>query len=595
MREIARMIGIYTLGFIIASAYNMYNIIVNKDNIGAVIFIVTIVIWVLSIINMQKTNKVTRAIQSWDIEHSKALETKRLNITNYLDIIRQNGYLASEVDNVITDEVIDGLTWRGKQSVLSATFTALGVLGTFLGLATGLGSLGRTTSDILANIDKLIPAITLAFSTSIVGLALSTLYNLTYIVLENRLFKSIDDLKKRCSIHGVDAPETLQCLNDTLNKFCNNAMIVVQKMNDMSKESEERMIKALEVFKTDVDAKLEAYRKMLDEQNTKSLTENKQIIELYRDETLDSMKEQLDKYRKDLSDWSDKLREQQDSTDQSITMLVGYGENTLKNIEEVSKRIDTIYDKLSIVNFEITDAVDKLSDNTTDLKAAIEKSDETIKEHLTGIVDSVNKSTQAVEAASEIINQQVSTAGVITDKLDTANRLLGDYTERISDMTVEMDRVLTESAKSFTNEATRTINQARDIVSDFDTSFRDNVKATGDTLKSNVDDVIRTTGNRLKEMGDRKFESVSADLEKIVEQEFKSVEAIQKLAKSIGETMIEHKQFTQDLSRESRNSRDNIETSKAISEIMSKDLDIIVRKLNAISELAEGMIKHEEE
>ena len=83
--------------------------------------------------------------------------------------------------------------------------------------------------------------------------------------------------------------------------------------------------------------------------------------------------------------------------------------------------------------------------------------------------------------------------------------------------------------------------------------------------------------------------------EKIVEQEFKSVEAIQKLAKSIGETMIEHKQFTQDFSRESRNSRDNIETSKAISEMMSKDLDIIVRKLNAISELAEGMIKHEEE
>ncbi len=127
--------------------------------------------------------------------HQKTLDSF---FESYLDKTRKqqdSGLIVGDVEDFINEDSLELRNWRGVVLQISGVLTALGLLGTFLGLMTGISSVVFSTLDAtIASIETLLQGIATAFYTSIVGVILSVIFNLVnrivwnYTVREMNLF-----------------------------------------------------------------------------------------------------------------------------------------------------------------------------------------------------------------------------------------------------------------------------------------------------------------------------------------------------------------------------------------------------------------------
>lgn len=93
-----------------------------------------------------------------------------------------NGYAgACGLDEYINEDLIDRIGRSHFNSGMSGTLTGLGILGTFLGLALGLGSFqGDDIYTISDNVGPLLMGMKVAFHTSVYGIFFSLIFNFIY-------------------------------------------------------------------------------------------------------------------------------------------------------------------------------------------------------------------------------------------------------------------------------------------------------------------------------------------------------------------------------------------------------------------------------
>ncbi|GEM_PF-881243 len=105
--------------------------------------------------------------------------------------------------------VLDNVRNRRMAEALPGIFVALGIFGTFLGLVLGLGELEFGKLENLQNgVSHLISGLSLAFLTSLAGIALSIVFSLSYRLSINRLersFLALDGLL--CRIYPFESQE----------------------------------------------------------------------------------------------------------------------------------------------------------------------------------------------------------------------------------------------------------------------------------------------------------------------------------------------------------------------------------------------------
>lgn len=93
-----------------------------------------------------------------------------------------NGYTgACELEEYINEDLLDRVGKSHFNSGMSGTLTGLGILGTFLGLALGLGSFqGDDIYTISDNVGPLLMGMKVAFHTSVYGIFFSLVFNFIY-------------------------------------------------------------------------------------------------------------------------------------------------------------------------------------------------------------------------------------------------------------------------------------------------------------------------------------------------------------------------------------------------------------------------------
>ncbi len=93
-----------------------------------------------------------------------------------------NGYAGGcELDEYINEDLLDKVGMSHFNSGMSGTLTGLGILGTFLGLALGLGSFqGDDIYTISDNVGPLLMGMKVAFHTSVYGIFFSLIFNFVY-------------------------------------------------------------------------------------------------------------------------------------------------------------------------------------------------------------------------------------------------------------------------------------------------------------------------------------------------------------------------------------------------------------------------------
>ena len=97
---------------------------------------------------------------------------------------RETGQIVSDLDEVLNEDVLALHTWKGVIAQLPGTLTGLGILGTFVGLLLGLRGISFVTVEAaLGRVQSILAGINTAFYTSIAGVILSILFNITNNVL----------------------------------------------------------------------------------------------------------------------------------------------------------------------------------------------------------------------------------------------------------------------------------------------------------------------------------------------------------------------------------------------------------------------------
>ena len=93
-----------------------------------------------------------------------------------------NGYMGTcDLEEYINEDLLDRVGKTHFNSGMSGTLTGLGILGTFLGLALGLGSFqGDDIYTISDNVGPLLMGMKVAFHTSVYGIFFSLVFNFIY-------------------------------------------------------------------------------------------------------------------------------------------------------------------------------------------------------------------------------------------------------------------------------------------------------------------------------------------------------------------------------------------------------------------------------
>lgn len=112
---------------------------------------------------------------------------------SYLEIVRdqeEKGVVISDIEDTINEESLAIQSWRGVVLQISGILTALGLLGTFLGLVTGISQVAFSTADAtIDSIENLLRGIATAFYTSIAGVILSIIFNIAYRLVWNIMLR----------------------------------------------------------------------------------------------------------------------------------------------------------------------------------------------------------------------------------------------------------------------------------------------------------------------------------------------------------------------------------------------------------------------
>ena len=105
---------------------------------------------------------------------------------------RKNNMIIEGIDEVINEDELSIRCWQGVILQIPGTLTGLGLLGTFIGLITGISSVQISSVDAtLESIQTLFEGIRIAFYTSISGVILSVLFNMIYKFLWNIMLRDL--------------------------------------------------------------------------------------------------------------------------------------------------------------------------------------------------------------------------------------------------------------------------------------------------------------------------------------------------------------------------------------------------------------------
>lgn len=101
---------------------------------------------------------------------------------------RQNGQIVSDLEDILNEDVLALYSWQGVVAQIPGTLTGLGILGTFIGLLRGLRNINFVTVEAaLSSVQSILTGIDIAFYTSIAGVILSILFNISNNILRNTM------------------------------------------------------------------------------------------------------------------------------------------------------------------------------------------------------------------------------------------------------------------------------------------------------------------------------------------------------------------------------------------------------------------------
>lgn len=114
---------------------------------------------------------------------------------SYAEHVKQQeteGLIPRDIEEVINEDSLALRSWQSVIHQIPGSLTALGLLGTFIGLVTGISQIGFSSVDAaLSSIEVLLSGIRTAFYTSIIGVIFSLMFNILSKLVWNTMLREM--------------------------------------------------------------------------------------------------------------------------------------------------------------------------------------------------------------------------------------------------------------------------------------------------------------------------------------------------------------------------------------------------------------------
>jgi ABC-type transporter Mla subunit MlaD len=417
----------------------------------------------------------------------------------------------------------------GITSYTPTLLTTIGILGTFIGIVSGL--LGFDTADIDGSIGPLLGGLKTAFITSLAGMSLSIFYRvltLSTFLNDNKTEKTPEDIDIK-DIYEVMTAQVkgIESLKEAITDKDDSSLIGQMRLfrSDISDMNKERT-KALNSFEERLWDELNSFAEML----SKSATE--QVIEALNKVIQDfnnNLKEQFGENFKELNN--------------AVKALVTWQENYKNQLNEMTNLYDKGVQSISETESAII-AISTESKNIpkimNQLKDVLEVNQHQITElnrHLDAFKGIRDKAVEAVPEIRAQVEQAIAGAkeantmlanGIIesTDKVKT---VMSESAENYRDTVDRTRAALVESAQATTNASEEIKQQFSDAITDINAKMR--------VLVTELID----GGNSLKESYSGATEKLVSETENLCQSLINEFDHLQrKISNTIESSATEH-------------------------------------------------------
>ena len=483
--------------------------------------------------------------------------------------------------------------------------TSLGILGTFLGIVSGL--LGFDTNNIEDSIGPLLGGLKTAFLTSLMGMSASIFYKL--VVSSGLLSRNREQVVAE---DDVGAVEVFNVMSEQLK--------VLKTLEEKTAARHEDVFKSAEILRDDVASIKENISSQSDS-FTQFQSELWSQLENFAELLSKSATEQvIEALNNVIADFNNKLSEQFGENfarlDSAVLKLVEWQENYKQQLVDMQHKYEL--GVRSIGETEVS--VSKISEHTSAIPSAMEELDSILKVN----AEQLGELQEHLQSFSDVRDAAVASVPEIQNQIDTAitgvqnaNDLLAQgivsSTDKIQEVisasadnyrdTVDQTRAaLTESAQTTANASDEIKDQLTTAVEDLNNNLRNMLEELG-TGGKEIQDSLKAAGKSLFEDTAQFSQRYNEDLVSIrdslavtVDEQGKqhrdSVEKVfAAIEKSISDTLVKNSdtitksmtQFDDSMGEEMTKALEQLGSNLgAITEKFTADYAILIKQMDNI-------------
>lgn len=405
----------------------------------------------------------------------------------------------------------------------------LGILGTFIGLAAGVGSANTglssgIPSEITASLEQLLSGASLAFTSSIVGIILSILFlgierNRSHS-LQSKLYKWVDELEKHLRL--VTVPEIAI-------KQLKQAELATQQLESFNTELVFSIERALEdKIAGPLVPQLERVVQSIEGLRSDRATDASHLIEKSLNQFTATMREQTGSQFEQMASVVGHLNRSLDDATQGFTKnqenLHSMMDSVISNFKtsldaNTTSIIDTLNQSLEGISNTVTSASNKMSEEVvnagsemanhlrTTINGLTEDLASTCMNAISQITDSMtglDKSTTALNQSTLKSEQVLTSMTNFVGKLNTLSNVISSSHQQINELSAQLERTA-EDVQLSSKRAAETLELTRNVVLQMDTTIK--------RLEENQQSTTEAW-NQYQE----RFENVDTSLAKVFEQ-----------------------------------------------------------------------------
>ncbi|MBF0233409.1 MAG: anti-phage defense ZorAB system ZorA [Desulfamplus sp.] len=454
-----------------------------------------------------------------------------------------NTYDASYFFN--TKTLAPGISGSRLTAAVPGFLTAIGVIGTFVGLQLGLTQLNIANDvsieEMKTGVAGVINGAKLAFMTSVWGVLLSVIYNFIEKIIESatkrkiiRLQNMIDGLFNR-----ISPEEQLQCIANDGRQSRESLQGLAEKIGDKMQES---LFQATQGFQSSIEASLEkimapAINKLVEETSDGNQKALENLLEKFMDkfgaegnqqrqamdDASEKMNTSLSSFGTSMHAFLEKLEASQHSaaqkeeelaqnisaqikwlvenTDSQNRLLTQYINNTLSDLADKLNDRDTLLaDREKKRGQEFINQTNAMKQGTSELLERIDNGYKTqfkeIKELLNqgqSLQNTVKDTVSANSQATESINEAASELNSSASKLKTFGELINQAGAKLAHTVadaVASTGVLARENQASTSEIKQIFSQILESAKEFDMLIQKmkNLVDTADKIFEQLDD-----------------------------------------------------------------------------------------------------------